>query len=1069
MKKIISKIKKSLKNSGSSLVLVIVALGFIGILTGALLTAVGYAYRLKMYDYNAKSNFYYLEQAMDEIYAGVGIQTMKDMQMAYQETREEVVKYDPATKTYKHIKNELANDMFKKTFMQKLSTQSFYNLAYTPGGDVDKTTGLAYELQNLISNSSIQLDADKLVVKKYYAPGGDTDSLGNPILSKVIIKNVTLTRTAEYNRSSAKGMFTQTISTDLEISRPDFEVSFSSIDADLDHLFSFCMVADSGVEINEQPGDVLTINGNIYAASDFYNKTYNRYNAAAEATITNSEYTTTSVDADGNTTSTTYKMNKVSNYAYGDAASTTLFNKNAFMTELGSKYDHLYDGNTDRSKYSGFYIDGSNVNVLANYFIVPGSISVMNSGDLTVYGLDGSNIGDSNVWTDEVVLAGYSPINSSGKKVGSSAVFNANLYVKDDTQVESENSTLKFNGGYYGYSNSATSDSRVFLPTTAREKHDGTNIYQQYVEDVNGNLVTQNRGHYNSSAIIVNGEHATVDLSNLDVLYIAGRSYIELSHQKTGSSSLTGQYTDVNNEDFTINSVKNRYEYDAITRDYRMGESISVKSNQVAYIPVNTPWPAAESRQRVPQKQLAHHFEADVPAKLGTSYFFIKYFGQGISTSTVESIPVTYREAQVSKYNGAVYDGEKTVIMYYIDFQYVADHNLSMFTDAMIPVGVDKADYIEQNFIKDYFDLFNYYDAYTDPGTYPQYTSYITNHVDTAIFDADIMDILKDVTYYKDLLNGEIAIPDQDSSASTVKTYSSGVLTHTGTEIFGVNDENKYRDAANVEHEVDFRVVTSKGSVIDSTLAGDTTHNTANATNATNFSKNYQKHFNYVKWALKDVEEGSDDANTADSIVTDNGEGCITPINKFMNFDYISDSDNLMADSPSEPSAATDINPTNLPLDGYKVWVSNGDVEVQCSDASEKNTVTGIIIAKGDVYFNKYNGSDSYKSVNKFNGLIITGGKVYVNNDVTSITSTELCKSIVTSCIVKASEATNTEDATLMAQGRKACRFLSLFKSYEQYANDALSGTRQQEETRSITNIDYSDVIRYNNWMRNVD
>ena len=79
MKKIISKIKKSLKNSGSSLVLVIVALGFIGILTGALLTAVGYTYRLKMYDYNAKSNFYYLEQAMDEIYAGVGIQTMKDM------------------------------------------------------------------------------------------------------------------------------------------------------------------------------------------------------------------------------------------------------------------------------------------------------------------------------------------------------------------------------------------------------------------------------------------------------------------------------------------------------------------------------------------------------------------------------------------------------------------------------------------------------------------------------------------------------------------------------------------------------------------------------------------------------------------------------------------------------------------------------------------------------------------------------------------------------------------------------------------------------------------------------
>ena len=57
--------------------LVIVALGFVGVLTGSLLMAVAYAYRQKLYDYNAKSNFYYLEQAMDEVYAGVGSKTME--------------------------------------------------------------------------------------------------------------------------------------------------------------------------------------------------------------------------------------------------------------------------------------------------------------------------------------------------------------------------------------------------------------------------------------------------------------------------------------------------------------------------------------------------------------------------------------------------------------------------------------------------------------------------------------------------------------------------------------------------------------------------------------------------------------------------------------------------------------------------------------------------------------------------------------------------------------------------------------------------------------------------------
>ena len=128
MKKFFKKIKTQLKNSGSTLVLVIVALGFVGILTGALLTAVGYAYRQKLYDYNAKSNFYYLEQAMDEIYAGLGASTMETMQEAYEETREESVKYNTKTYEYENIGNANANTLFKDKFMSKLSASSDYKL-----------------------------------------------------------------------------------------------------------------------------------------------------------------------------------------------------------------------------------------------------------------------------------------------------------------------------------------------------------------------------------------------------------------------------------------------------------------------------------------------------------------------------------------------------------------------------------------------------------------------------------------------------------------------------------------------------------------------------------------------------------------------------------------------------------------------------------------------------------------------------------------------------------------------------------------------------------------------------
>ena len=74
--------------------MVIVSMAFIGIIVGALLTAAGYAYRLRMQDINSRDNFYYVEQAMNEIYAGVGSETLENMQDAYVYTVENMVRFD---------------------------------------------------------------------------------------------------------------------------------------------------------------------------------------------------------------------------------------------------------------------------------------------------------------------------------------------------------------------------------------------------------------------------------------------------------------------------------------------------------------------------------------------------------------------------------------------------------------------------------------------------------------------------------------------------------------------------------------------------------------------------------------------------------------------------------------------------------------------------------------------------------------------------------------------------------------------------------------------------------------
>ena len=1133
MKKLISKIKNRISNRGSGIVLVIVALGFVGILAGALLTAVASVYRLKIYDYNAKSNFYYLEQAMDEIYAGVGTKTMSDMQQAYQDTREKIIYYDVKSNTYKNIGNSAANKMFKDNFMSRIAKQSFYNLKYKDDGSLDTTDGLIKELQGLYSNDTIELVPENIKVIKLDENGKTYTGATGQALAKVVIKNVTLKRTAKYSRSAAKGTFTQTISTDIEINRPDFDVQFNSNNLDIDNLFSYCMIADSGVEINENQGSKLTINGNIYAASDFYNKTYNKYDDTSAALINQDKFQLTRTTDDGEDASVEYRMDVVSNKRYGSNDVSSLRNYNQYLKDTSNSY--LYDGDNERSKYSGLYINGANVSILANYVIVPGSLSVMNSGELSLYGRNGTQIGESNVWVDELVMGGYVPkglsstTNTYSEPRGANAFLDANLYVKDDTQIESNNANLKLTGGYYGYSNSNTSDDRVFVPTTKKDNR-GRYIYQQSVLDSKGNTVVENRGHYNSSSIIVNSENATLDMSTLDTLYIAGRSYVELSHQKNGSSNVKKdiKYDDDGNATtdvtYKVDEEKNSYEYDSNVDDYRTGESVSIKSSQLAYIPEKQPFAVDENGDEVAEPTDSpknyDHYQCSISSKLGNAYLFQKYFGKGVLDETVTYIPVIYSKDTVN--NTDTTTSEK--IMYYIDFDYVAANDLYDTSKFDIKTDANKGtygDYLKKCFIQDYFDYLDYVDDFKDNNLIN-----IPDSVDQDILAGEeIKAILNQVTYYEDHLAGEIAIPDMNSN--NVHTYTSGVVTYTGQKdnatnsnvIFKVNEKNQYVDVNSTVQTVNFKVITAKNSVIDSTLEGSTVKafnigsdsegNSVLVNNTTNFSNEYQKHYNYVKWALMDLEGTSDEAAIVDSIVSKNGEGCITPLNRYMNFDNIKDEDALMNFGTNDTTArATEINPSNLDLGTYKVWVSddkdNDGLSIECS-SEDNNSLTGIIISKGDVYFKTqaeikadhptWSNEKCKEAVcNNFNGIIITGGKIYVNNNVTSINATDLCRNIINSCLTKASQAgtkesdevSSDEALKLQQEGAKAIRVLSLFKAYEkdakaaeEAARKALSTTSTEEEDNkekenadsplSISNIDYSDVVRYNNWMRNVD
>lgn len=113
---------------------------------------------------------------------------------------------------------------------------------------------------------------------------------------------------------------------------------------------------------------------------------------------------------------------------------------------------------------------------------------------------------------------------------------NGNVFVKDDMTLSGSGSSVSLTGRYYGFSN----------PELVKE----SNVYRE------GYIAADTSNAELSSAIIVNGRSTSMNLSNLESIFIAGNSYINAKLGVTGERPLSVQ----------------------------MGESISIKGNQLAYL-----------------------------------------------------------------------------------------------------------------------------------------------------------------------------------------------------------------------------------------------------------------------------------------------------------------------------------------------------------------------------------------------------------------------------------------------------------------------------------------------------
>jgi hypothetical protein len=303
---------------------------------------------------------------------------------------------------------------------------------------------------------------------------------------------------------------------------------------------------------------------------------------------------------------------------------------------------------------------------------------------------------------------------------------------------------------------------------------------------------------------------------------------------------------------------------------------------------------------------------------------------------------------------------------------------------------------------------------------------------------------------------GTITAPEDPSAV----TYASGALTEIVKSTTGSNSFNIF-------------VQKDAGITRPTSADGDTSaYSTTSTAGVIGLASEFDQHYNYLKFTLSDLAAGSVEANFVDSLVanTKYGSSALSPINRYFTIPEWDVSPN-----------GTDGDHVLKLSSGYKVWMSNKDVCVKvsdCEDLDGLNTARGIILTKGDVYFEN--------GVNKFEGLIVAGDKIFVGGNMRSISANaEICKAIIAELqtdkdidaekVLRAFNGYSTEyDELSIDELKTLCgnRGITVESgdTKETLISKLLSYDKNGDESvKKIDTIDYSDVVKYSNWMKNAE
>ena len=893
----IERLKRKLRHNddhGSSFVLVIVATTFMCILASAILMGAMMTYKLKFYKLNSLNNFYEVETALDEMYAGVGAATNEHLYSAYTTTAELVVVYDTKAQAFTTLDNKSANELFKKLFMTGFvadtnykslknvtdTLQSFISNEYDA---VDNPDGVRLDTSNM---KLIYTDVNNKTTTQYYKNNGGIKTekqsgYENDKVQSVTFKNVCVKRSVNLQGSTA-GTYEQSITTDIVLTEPEYNVSFDTSSVSNNTLYEYAILADMGVEVGEDNDNRTTdaqVKGNIYAASDYYNKDYN------------------------------------------DVAETKVTNK------YESKPTTMW-GTKESSAYSGIFVNGKNSTLTLNSDVVvcSGSLAAYNGAEIN---LSGRTQTLSELWADNIVIGG---------KDGGSLKASADAYIFDDTELNAEKASLKFTqGSYFGYSYNAQ-DTRSL--NYLRQK---------------GYLATgyKLRSHFSDSAIIVNGKNSTLDLQDLNSLYIAGKSYIEFS--KIAASSVPEDDENITvdeNADYAFTTLK----------DYSTGQSLDVKTNQLMFL---TQWSVVNNTEKVDPDtgittvtlQFPKTFEADANI-LDLYDDFLKDLAtegeKGVTAikQTVSGHDYYYLYIEDGKDSSNVSNAEKFAEKYYKLLQDYGDEISSKL------YNVQKYEQFQVKLVLPAEGKINASGAVTDQNNddslFLRASTTTTMDVATALDNVSTGKVFTNILGNKGTDNNKKAF--NDLKADALKLAGSGTASdEEQTSTFLSYMYINMKDHLSVLNNVDYK-----------------TKRTQNAWEIANYTSSS---VGYLSSYDKDRDTYSYDYS-------------ITPLNHYVDLAYVF-SKNLSIEKTI--GNATD-------NEAKTIVINSGDVKLQPNNGD--GSFQGIIIAGGNVRFDE--------NVKSFRGMIITGSKLIIDHNMSISADAAFVANLLEQCSESTDEKLNT-------------------------------------------------------------